>query len=162
TGSRRFVRAGSSASRGPRRNATPMTRARSSSRDCERSPARPSRPACKSGSSRSTASAARTGRRSRPSPRRSRCSRASPTLQFAAWHLWNTETVLEDIEREAPRFVGVHVADWGEPTRGWADRVLPGEGVAALPTILSALDSAGWDGFYDLEIFSDNGTFGNA
>jgi hypothetical protein len=28
--------------------------------------------------------------------------------------------------------------------------------------ILGALERAGWDGFYDLEIFSDNGTFGNA
>ena len=28
--------------------------------------------------------------------------------------------------------------------------------------IVGALDRAGWDGFYDLEIFSDNGTFGNA
>jgi sugar phosphate isomerase/epimerase len=58
--------------------------------------------------------------------------------------------------------VGVHVADWREPTRGWADRVLPGEGVAPLPEILGALERAGWDGYYDLEVFSDNGTFGNA
>ena len=43
-----------------------------------------------------------------------------------------------------------------------ADRVLPGDGVADLPRILGALERAGWDGFYDLEIFSDNGTFGNA
>jgi hypothetical protein len=28
--------------------------------------------------------------------------------------------------------------------------------------MLGALDRAGWDGYYDLEIFSDNGTFGNA
>jgi hypothetical protein len=28
--------------------------------------------------------------------------------------------------------------------------------------ILGALDRAGWDGYYDLEIFSDNGAFGNA
>jgi sugar phosphate isomerase/epimerase len=83
-------------------------------------------------------------------------------IQFDTWHLWNTESLLEDIEREAARFLGVHVADWREPTRSWADRVLPGQGVADLPRILGALDRAGWDGFYDLEIFSDNGTFGNA
>jgi sugar phosphate isomerase/epimerase len=34
--------------------------------------------------------------------------------------------------------------------------------VADLPGILGALDRAGWDGFYDLEIFSDNGAFGTA
>jgi len=83
-------------------------------------------------------------------------------LQFDTWHLWNTETLLQDIEREAGRFVGVHVADWREPTRSWADRVLPGDGVAGLPAIVRALDRAGWEGFYDLEIFSDNGTFGSA
>lgn len=88
----------------------------------------------------------------------------SPALgiQFDAWHLWNTETVLDDIERDCGRFVGVHVADWREPTRSWADRVLPGDGVADLPSLLGALDAAGWDGYYDLEIFSDDGTFGNA
>ncbi len=83
-------------------------------------------------------------------------------IQFDTWHLWNTPTLLEDIERYADRFVGVHVADWREPTRSWADRVLPGDGVADLPAILGALDRAGWDGYYDLEIFSDNGAFGNA
>jgi sugar phosphate isomerase/epimerase len=39
---------------------------------------------------------------------------------------------------------------------------LPGDGVIDLPTILGALDRAGWSGFYDLEVFSDNGAFGNA
>jgi sugar phosphate isomerase/epimerase len=83
-------------------------------------------------------------------------------IQFDSWHLWNTPTLLEDIERHCDRFVGVHVADWREPTRSWADRVLPGDGDAGLPAILGALERAGWDGFYDLEIFSDNGAFGNA
>jgi sugar phosphate isomerase/epimerase len=82
-------------------------------------------------------------------------------LQFDAWHLWNTN-VVDDIRRYADHFVGVHIADWREPTRGWADRVLPGDGVADLPAILGALEAAGWTGFYDLEIFSDNGAFGNA
>ncbi|HEX6664887.1 MAG TPA: sugar phosphate isomerase/epimerase family protein [Gaiellaceae bacterium] len=83
-------------------------------------------------------------------------------IQFDTWHLWNSAGLFTDIERYADRFVGVHVADWREPTRGWADRVLPGDGIADLPAIIGALDRAGWDGFYDLEIFSDNGTFGNA
>jgi sugar phosphate isomerase/epimerase len=56
----------------------------------------------------------------------------------------------------------VHVNDVRDPTRGWADRVLPGDGVADVPAILGALDRAGWAGYYDLEIFSDNGAFGNA
>ena len=52
--------------------------------------------------------------------------------------------------------------DWREPTRGWADRALPGDGAADLPAVLGVLEDVGWDGFYDLEIFSDNGAFGSA
>jgi sugar phosphate isomerase/epimerase len=83
-------------------------------------------------------------------------------ITFDVWHLWNTETLLADIAAQADRFTGVHVSDWREPTRGWADRVLPGEGVADVPAIVAALDDAGWEGPYDLEVFSDNGTFGTA
>jgi sugar phosphate isomerase/epimerase len=86
----------------------------------------------------------------------------SPALgiQFDSWHLWNTPTLYDDIEREIGRFVGVHVADYREPTRGFADRALSGQGIGDLPRILRALDAAGWDGLYDIEIFSDDGTFG--
>ncbi len=83
-------------------------------------------------------------------------------IQFDVWHLWSTPTIEEDIEREIGRFVGVHVSDRREPTRSWADRVLPGEGVSDVRRLLGLLDDAGWEGLYDLEIFSDNGTFGTA
>lgn len=83
-------------------------------------------------------------------------------LTFDVWHLWNTETLLDDIQEHADRLTGVHVSDWREPTRGWADRVLPGDGVANVSAILAALEAAGWAGPYDLEVFSDNGAFGNA
>ena len=81
-------------------------------------------------------------------------------IQFDTWHLWNTPTLYDDIANELHRFTGVHVCDVREPTRGFADRVLPGDGIADLPRILHALDAAGWDGLYDIEIFSDDGTFG--
>ncbi len=82
-------------------------------------------------------------------------------IQFDVWHLWNTPTLFDDIATGIDRFVGVHVCDRREPTRGWADRALPGDGVAGVPSILRALDAAGWDGLYDIEIFSDDGTFGS-
>jgi sugar phosphate isomerase/epimerase len=81
-------------------------------------------------------------------------------IQFDVWHLWNGETVLDDIAEHADRFAGVHVSDRREPTRGWVDRALPGDGAAGVPELLRALDAAGWDGLYDIEIFSDDGTFG--
>jgi sugar phosphate isomerase/epimerase len=83
-------------------------------------------------------------------------------IQFDVWHLWNTADVLDEIPRYEHLIAGVHVSDWREPTRGWADRVLPGDGVADLPALLGVLEGVGWDGFYDLEIFSDNGAFGSA
>jgi sugar phosphate isomerase/epimerase len=88
----------------------------------------------------------------------------SPALgiQFDAWHLSNTPDLFADIEQHADLLAGVHVSDRREPTRGWADRVLPGDGVAGVPAILGALDRAGWGGFYDIEVFSDNGSFGAA
>jgi sugar phosphate isomerase/epimerase len=83
-------------------------------------------------------------------------------IQFDVWHLWNMPGLLEEIPRHAQLIAGVHVSDWREPTRGWADRVLPGDGAADLSAILGVLEDVGWDGFYDLEIFSDNGAFGSA
>jgi sugar phosphate isomerase/epimerase len=88
----------------------------------------------------------------------------SPALgiQFDVWHQWNTPGLFEEIESNGHLIAGVHVNDWREPTRGWADRVLPGDGVAGVPAILGALERAGWEGFYDIEIFSDDGSFGTA
>ena len=83
-------------------------------------------------------------------------------MLFDVWHLWDEEGLEEHVAEHIARVAGVHVSDVREPTRSFADRLLPGEGIADVPRILGALDRAGWDGFYDLEIFSDNGAFGNA
>jgi sugar phosphate isomerase/epimerase len=77
------------------------------------------------------------------------------------WHLWDTTDLLEHIRRYVDRVVGVHVNDWREPTRSWSDRALPGDGVADVRGILGTLDDAGYEGWYELEIFSDDGLFGN-
>jgi hypothetical protein len=63
-------------------------------------------------------------------------------IQFDVWHLWNTHDLEGDIAREIGRFVGVHVCDWREPTRGWADRVLPGDGIAPVTQVLAAETTA--------------------
>jgi len=71
-------------------------------------------------------------------------------LMFDSWSLWNEP--LEQIGRHRERIRGVHISDWRDPTRNTNDRVLPGDGVIDFGPIVAALD---WDGFYDLEIFSD-------
>jgi sugar phosphate isomerase/epimerase len=83
-------------------------------------------------------------------------------ILFDVWHLWDEEGLEEHLVEHIAHVAGVHVSDVREPTRSFADRLLPGDGVAGVPRVLGALDRAGWDGFYDLEIFSDNGAFGNA
>jgi sugar phosphate isomerase/epimerase len=71
-------------------------------------------------------------------------------LMYDTWHLWREP--LEEIERYRDRIYGVHVADWREPTRNTNDRVLPGDGVIEFDPIFQTLR---WDGFFELEIFSD-------
>jgi len=80
-------------------------------------------------------------------------------ILFDTWHLWDTTDVLEEIQRNIHLIGGVHVADWRDPTRGWIDRAFPGEGVVALNSIIEALERAGFKGFWDVEIFSDDGRF---
>lgn len=75
-------------------------------------------------------------------------------LLFDTWHLWDTPDVLDHIRAEAHRFPAVHVNDWRDPTRGWDDRALPGEGIMDLPAMFAALEDGGFEGWYDLEIFS--------
>jgi sugar phosphate isomerase/epimerase len=77
------------------------------------------------------------------------------------WHLWDTPNLLDDLRRLATRIVGVHVDDWREPTRSWCDRVLPGDGIADVTGFLGALDEGGYRGWFELEIFSDDGRYGN-
>ncbi len=81
---------------------------------------------------------------------------------FDTWHLGDAPGVLEQAQRHAARIFGVHVNDRRNPTRSWKDRVLPGEGTLDLPAILGALEAGGYQGWYDLEIFSDDGAFGDA
>ena len=82
-------------------------------------------------------------------------------IMFDVWHLWDTPDLLTHIAHHADRFVGVHVNDWREPTRSWCDRVLPGDGAADIAGILGALDEGGYRGWYELEVFSDDGRFGD-
>jgi sugar phosphate isomerase/epimerase len=83
-------------------------------------------------------------------------------LVFDTWHLWDTPALADEIARLGDRLVAVQVNDWRRPTRSWCDRVLPGDGVIDLASVLDAVEATGWAGCYDLEVFSDDGTFGHA
>jgi len=74
---------------------------------------------------------------------------AEAGILFDTWHL--------DGISHVDRVYGVHVADRREPTRSDFDRDLPARGSR---TAVRALVEAGYDGWFDVEVMSDNGTFG--
>jgi sugar phosphate isomerase/epimerase len=76
---------------------------------------------------------------------------------FDVWHLWDSPDVHELLRANVERVFAVHVDDWRDPTRSWADRVLPGDGVADIEGFLRILAEGGYDGWLELEIFSDDG-----
>jgi len=79
---------------------------------------------------------------------------------YDVYHLWDTPNVLRHTERFADRIFTVQVSGWREPPRGPADRLLPGDGPMDLPAVLSSLDRGGYDGWFELEVFSDDGRWG--
>ncbi len=88
----------------------------------------------------------------------------APNIKLIAdtWHFWDVPGMLDHLRTHAARLVGVQVNDYREPTRSWCDRVLPGDGVIDLEAVFVALEDGGFDGWYDVEVFSDNGLFGNS
>jgi sugar phosphate isomerase/epimerase len=79
-------------------------------------------------------------------------------LAIDVWHLGAGAHVVPDVRTHAHRVASVHLNDRRDPTRCLWDRVLPGDGIADLPGILGALDDAGFDGWFELEILSDDGS----
>ena len=81
-------------------------------------------------------------------------------LLYDVYHLWDTDDVLEHTVRHGSRIVpSVHICDWRADTRNDFDRALPGDGIMDLPAIFGALEAGGVVDWFDLEIFSDDGTF---
>jgi len=80
---------------------------------------------------------------------------------FDTWHMWDSEDVYGMIGVAADRIHGVQIADYRDPTRSSMDRVAAGQGIAGIDRLVQEFRSAGFDGWYDLEIFSDDGRFGN-
>jgi sugar phosphate isomerase/epimerase len=78
---------------------------------------------------------------------------------FDTWHFWDLPGVVDDLHKYADRFLCIQVNDRRQP-RSWGDRLIPGDGDFDLPTFFGALESGGFKGWYDLEIFSDNGLWG--
>jgi sugar phosphate isomerase/epimerase len=70
--------------------------------------------------------------------------------------MWWDNTILERMPRARGRIFGVHVNDFKEETRSLLDQGIPGEGVIPLRRLLDAIEAAGWNGMYSIEIFSES------
>ena len=73
------------------------------------------------------------------------------------WHLWWNWHVVEDIPESIDRVYCVQINDYALPdgdTRlsGGGPRLPLGEGIIPLRRILHAVDKAGYDGYYDIEV----------
>ncbi|MEM4310815.1 MAG: sugar phosphate isomerase/epimerase family protein [Nitrososphaerales archaeon] len=74
---------------------------------------------------------------------------------FDVYHLWWERDLYSQIKRASEKIFGVHINDWREKTRSLNDRTIMGYGIIPLKSILSAIKDTGYDGFYEVEIFSD-------
>lgn len=92
------------------------------------------------------------------------CDRLDPqatgALGVAAdvYHVWWDPDLVAQIARAGVRrLLAYHVCDWLVPTRDLlTDRGMMGDGVIDLPRIRAAVESAGFAGFAEVEIFSDH------
>ena len=76
-------------------------------------------------------------------------------LVFDTWHLWNENDLLARISDAIDKIVLVHISDYRAGTTIHDDRLLPGDGIIPLVEIIQHLDRSGYDGVYDVEIFSE-------
>jgi len=83
-------------------------------------------------------------------------------IVFDSWHMWDSAGLAETLDEAISRFHAVQIADYREPTRGPLDRVPAGQGISDVPGVLAMLRAAGYSGWYDLEVFSDDGRYGSA
>jgi sugar phosphate isomerase/epimerase len=69
------------------------------------------------------------------------------------FHLWREPGLADLLARAGDRILGVHLAD-GSGVEGDRTRVPPGEGALPLGEFVAAVEAAGYDGTYDVELFS--------
>ena len=76
-------------------------------------------------------------------------------LLLDVYHVWQEENLLDKIRQVEDRIFCVHISDWHEPPRSVNDHMVPGEGIIPWKPILHAIEATGYQGYYDVEIFSE-------
>jgi len=71
------------------------------------------------------------------------------------YHLWWDPDLEREIDRAGRNILSFHVCDWRTPTRDILnDRTLMGEGCINIPEIRGWVETAGFNGYNEVEIFS--------
>jgi sugar phosphate isomerase/epimerase len=80
---------------------------------------------------------------------------------FDVFHSWPEPDLHEHLVEYVDRIVSVDLCDIKVAERSGFDREFPGHGRAVTPAIIATLIKAGYQGWWNLEVFSDDGTFGH-
>jgi sugar phosphate isomerase/epimerase len=73
-----------------------------------------------------------------------------------AFHVWWDPEVVVQIERARGKIVGFHISDWPVPLPGiLMGRAMMGDGVIELRKLRQVVDSAGYNGPIEVEIFNE-------
>jgi sugar phosphate isomerase/epimerase len=76
-------------------------------------------------------------------------------IMYDTWNTWWDPRVRSGIERAGDDIAAVHVADWLHPSENPRDRAVPSEGEAPLTSLLTAVEAAGYEGWYEVELFTE-------
>lgn len=81
-------------------------------------------------------------------------------IMFDVFHSWCEPDLHQHILEYGSRINSVHVNDIHPEERTNFDRTMPGDGRGVAAEIIASLLEAGYDGWWELEVFSDDGTYG--
>jgi sugar phosphate isomerase/epimerase len=82
-------------------------------------------------------------------------------IAFDIFQSWADEGVHDALRRHAKRILNVDVCDVRVEERSGFDREIPGRGRGVAPRVVESLLEGGYRGWWKLEVFSDDGTYGN-
>jgi sugar phosphate isomerase/epimerase len=85
-----------------------------------------------------------------------RCNHPFVRMAFDVYHLWQERELLQRIPQIVSQVSVVQLSDWREPPASDNDRHMPGTGIIPLGEIVAAFVDAGYEGFFDVEIWSEH------
>jgi len=78
-------------------------------------------------------------------------------IAIDVYHVWWDHFLRAEIERATGTILAFHVCDWRVPTRNLlTDRAMMGDGCIKINEIRGWVEKAGFNGFIEVEIFSDD------